>query len=213
MFKNLLITSALAVSAAASFSARAITFDFVAEAAGNERGALSIPVTVDGLTVTATAFDTASPNNAYNAYLDDLSGGKPGGLGVCRVLTTGDQCDPSSDDNVTFGESLQLVFSQEVTIDQITFNNGDHLTNFQGNFDVSSDGSDATYALTHIFTTPLQGTTFVFSNPNSQGGSTVSNEYQFYIGALEVTPVPVPAAVWLFCSGLIGLVAVARRRG
>jgi len=29
---------------------------------------------------------------------------------------------------------------------------------------------------------------------------------------LEVTLVPVPAAVWLFGSGLIGLVAVARRR-
>jgi hypothetical protein len=28
----------------------------------------------------------------------------------------------------------------------------------------------------------------------------------------DVTPVPVPAAVWLFGSGLLGLVAVARRR-
>lgn len=31
-------------------------------------------------------------------------------------------------------------------------------------------------------------------------------------GSLEVTPVPVPAAVWLFASGLLGLVGFSRRR-
>ena len=28
----------------------------------------------------------------------------------------------------------------------------------------------------------------------------------------EVTPVPVPAAVWLFGSGLLGLIGVAKRK-
>ncbi|MDH5570444.1 MAG: VPLPA-CTERM sorting domain-containing protein [Gammaproteobacteria bacterium] len=32
------------------------------------------------------------------------------------------------------------------------------------------------------------------------------------LGSLEVTAVPVPAAVWLFGTGLLGLVAVARRK-
>jgi hypothetical protein len=31
-----------------------------------------------------------------------------------------------------------------------------------------------------------------------------------YALAWQVTAVPVPAALWLFCSGLIGLVGVAR---
>ncbi len=31
-------------------------------------------------------------------------------------------------------------------------------------------------------------------------------------GATAVTTIPVPAAVWLFGSGLLGLVGVARRR-
>ncbi len=168
-----------------------------------------------GLSVTATAFDSVT-NVAYWAYLDGPSGG-PGGLGVCQNVNDPNaakpQCDPNSDDNVTYEESLMLVFNQEVTIDQITFNNGDHQQNFSGDFDLSIDGGAVTtYSLTNIFNTPLTGTEFTFSNPNSQGGSGVSNEYQFYIGVMEVTPVPVPAAVWLFASGLLGLVGVARRR-
>ena len=34
----------------------------------------------------------------------------------------------------------------------------------------------------------------------------------FYIRNADVTVVPVPAAAWLFGTGLLGLVAVARRR-
>jgi len=33
-----------------------------------------------------------------------------------------------------------------------------------------------------------------------------------FTGAMPTTPVPIPAAVWLFSSGLLGLVAVARKR-
>jgi len=34
----------------------------------------------------------------------------------------------------------------------------------------------------------------------------------FTVGVTEVQPVPVPAAVWLFGSGLIGLIGIARRK-
>ena len=37
-------------------------------------------------------------------------------------------------------------------------------------------------------------------------------KYEFYISSMEVTAVPVPAAVWLFASGLLVLAGVARRR-
>ena len=33
-----------------------------------------------------------------------------------------------------------------------------------------------------------------------------------YDGTFEVSSVPVPAAVWLFGSGLLGLIGVARRK-
>jgi len=34
----------------------------------------------------------------------------------------------------------------------------------------------------------------------------------FYIRSADATVVPVPAAIWLFGSGLIGLVGIARRK-
>ena len=37
-------------------------------------------------------------------------------------------------------------------------------------------------------------------------------KYEFYISSMEVTAVPVPAAVWLFGSGLLALVGVARKK-
>ena len=43
--------------------------------------------------------------------------------------------------------------------------------------------------------------------PSSTGAGGFTNDWIF-----EATLVPVPAAVWLFGSGLIGLIAVARRR-
>ena len=41
-------------------------------------------------------------------------------------------------------------------------------------------------------------------NPLSQG--------QFDNVRLDFSPVPIPAAVWLFGSGLLGLIGVARRK-
>ena len=56
---------------------------------------------------------------------------------------------------------------------------------------VFSGGSDRIWA---------DATGFVDTNPSFVGGS------------ITVNPVPVPAAVWLFGSGILGLIGVARRR-
>ncbi|HKJ09761.1 MAG TPA: flocculation-associated PEP-CTERM protein PepA [Gammaproteobacteria bacterium] len=68
-----------------------------------------------------------------------------------------------------------------------------------------------------VFTLQLGGgasTSSFLSGITSVGGHTVSPG-DLTLGAdgnLALTAVPVPAAVWLFSSGLIGLVGVARRR-
>jgi len=211
----------LAIAMLASSAVHSTTFDFAAVAdnegdplttyglVGGERGADVFTFTRDGISVTATGFDGSGlTNDAYFAYLDEGDAG----LGVCQVLN-GDQCAPNSDDNVTTDESLLLTFNQRVTIDTTTFVNGDHGINFSDDFQLTIDnGPTVTYSLMNIFIMDLTGTTFEFFNPNTGGGSTVSNDKQFYINTLDVTVVPVPAAAWLFGTGLIALVGVARRK-
>lgn len=48
--------------------------------------------------------------------------------------------------------------------------------------------------------------------PMAPGGPFAAFNANFNVKGIELTPVPVPAAVWLFGSGLLGLVGVARRR-
>lgn len=214
---SILLAGSLTVSAVAS----ATTFDFAAIAdgdnsygfTGGEFGAPSITFSKDGLTLVATGAD-ANTGAPYNAYLDKTwthsGGGGQGGLGVCKVLS-GDQCTPGSDDNVTIAENLTLAFDTRVTISETIFRNGEHNPTFDGTaiFDLIIDGGPAAqYSLVNIFTMDLTGTTFEFLNLNT----TDTDDFRFYISTMEVTAVPVPAAVWLFGSGLLGLVSVARRR-
>ena len=190
--------------------AGAVTFDFVSLANGNEKGYTTFTDTEGGITLEATG-QSADGKQDYYAYMDSGYAG----LGVCKVLTTGDQCGPSSDDNVTFDERLRLSFSQPVSLSDVTFINGYHGSAFDGIFQLGVDGAPMmSFDLAHHFSTDLTGTTFDFVNPNIQGDSYVSNGYQFYIGSLNVTasPVPVPAAGWLFVSGILGLIGLSRHR-
>lgn len=177
---------------------------------GREQGASSLTFTKNGVSVTTTGFNTNTPSIDYFAYLDSGNAG----LGVCQQLNgDNDQCKIGSDDNVTYNESLKLVFNETVTINETVFKNGSHGTRFDGDFQLSIDGGPAiTIALTNIFSTPLTGQEFIFSNPNIGGGSNVSNTQQFYISNLDVAPVPIPAAVWLFGSGLIGIIRFKNKK-
>jgi hypothetical protein len=219
MIKNLLL---LLFTVAMSSAASAVTFDFAAVADGDasygaaagEYGASSIVFSKDGISVAASGTSSNDNDPSQFAYLDSTwthsGGGGEGGLGVCADLS-GDQCVPSSDDNVTIGETLLLNFDQEVIITGITFRNGEHNPVFGADavFGLVVDGDiKADQNLTFNYNQSWQGTSFEFSNFNASD----TDPYRFYMSALTVTAVPVPPAVWLFASGLLGLVAVARRR-
>lgn len=53
---------------------------------------------------------------------------------------------------------------------------------------------------------------FDFSNGNQLANFKVSNDFAWAVRPGDVSTVPIPAAVWLFGSGLLGLAGVARRK-
>jgi len=202
-------------------SVSAATFDFIsyadsdADADGhNERGYKDFGVTEDGITLHATGYykqkNKWANSNSY-AYLDRGNAG----LGVCHQVKGLNQCDPSSDDNVTHKEKLVLTFDQTVSLDEMSFRNGGHGTKFKGKFQLSILlngiwGKWSKYDLDRSFTSSLLGEGFAFYNPNKRD----KHKYQFYIdtmtvsstpSTLAVSAVPAPSSVLLLMLGLIGL--------
>ena len=87
--------------------------------------------------------------------------------------------------------------------------------NFINSLDVPNIGGNGPI---HTFT-PLNGITYlaIGAPPNSSsvgnlGPVNATENSQFYIDGLNVSAVPVPGAVWLFGSGLLGLIGIARRK-
>ena len=69
------------------------------------------------------------------------------------------------------------------------------------------------FTLDGIFTTGSGFETFVFNGFNNITSLVWSNNNPFHqFDNIVVSSVPVPAAIWLFGSGLLGLFAVSRRR-
>ena len=202
-FRKISWLAALGVALTGS-AGSAATLDFLGYASGNEHGVTNgTTITFDGVDVTFNA--SAGANDAY-AYFDDGAG-----LGVCKVVTSGNQCTPSNDDNVTVGESVTLTFGEAYDVSDISFYAEGHtpLTSTQTLL-YSIDGG--AYQQSTFGT--LDGLSF-------DGVTSISFKYddasrtgeQFYITSMVATaPVPLPAGGLLLLSGLGGVAALRRRR-
>ncbi len=208
--KNWLLAGAASVFAAFG-SANAALLDFVAEAAGNERGvADGTTIAFDDINVTFSSLSAGQ----FFAYFDDLSGGKPGGLGVCTTLTgpAPSPCADPADDNIRAGQAVTLTFDQRVTLADFSFNPANH-DSLNGNdvntllIAINDANAFVRYTFAEAVASTFAGVELIrFSFDNAEGGR------QFYVSSLEASAVPLPAAAPLLIAGAAGLGLASRRR-
>lgn len=206
-----LLTAAAATIAMTGF-AHAATIDiqgFIDDGYG-ERGVQDgTMLTVDGLDIVFSA------ENGF-AYFDR---GRAG-VGACAVLNAQAQCVPSSDDNVTEGESVTLAFDGPFDLTGLVFRDANHDVLGTATGDLVDlrftdvDGLTKSYAYeigTTLALTAIESITLGYNNQ------------QFYLSAFGATEfgggtfdnvgeVPLPAAGFLFAGGIAAMSAVRRRR-
>jgi hypothetical protein len=88
-------------------------------------------ITDNGLTLTATAFESEGTSHVY---MDGFSPPSIGGMGACTNLDEGNQCFPASDDSASNGETLRWNFSHSITQVTLELGNGNHATYAFGAF-------------------------------------------------------------------------------
>lgn len=173
----------------------------------------SLNLSSDGANVAITGHGAAGQQYAY------LDWGTAG-LGSCgkvvsagkvntkSVGNTANNCDPSSDDNVTSREFLRFVFDTDVVITNIWFNN-----NHDGGFDVfdmvTIDGYATNVATGYAYGANGIGTFNVAAGYNFD---VAYNNEEFYISAIEFARVPESSSLFLLSVGLLGLVGARRRQ-
>jgi len=205
-----LLFATLAASLAA-FAANAAPIDFVAEAAGNERGVTSgtsfSSVNFGGLTL---QFDSDNPD--YFPYFDDLANGLPAGLGLCKALSSGPGsiCADTSDDDITMGEGVTVSFLDgPFDVRALSFNDTAH-NNLNAN-DVAqliisiNGGADLLFTFAGAIAAAQSGAFLGVDKIRFAYADT-----RFYIES--ISDAPIPAALPLLLSGLAGLFLASRRR-
>jgi hypothetical protein len=226
MFKRSLVL-AFALFAASAQEASAATFDFAALATpppgpqGGGEGFWNTQITTPGHVYTVgfvgvVASATGNTNAFSGAYLDAPDAAGPAGLGVC---STSGGCEGTNDDNVgrigdTTGaltETLRLTFTTPVKLTDLFFRNSDHGV-FVGSLMINGIlfTTSATGELTSADLAALSFATMFdfFSLP----GDANRIAKDFYVSGATVSPIPLPAALPLFGTGLAGLGLLGWRR-
>jgi len=197
----------LVLLSSASFS-MAATYDYDFDADEAERGAQ--PLNFGDLNVYGYKNGVEA-----NAYLDS---GVKAGIGVCGKLLSEQQgtnwCNPASDDNLQANEVLKFVFDAAKKVSVVGINglhisaNGQWVriwTDTQG-WDLLQVASDKITLGFYLTTLKVFGTmTGAMAEKYGRGTTT-----DLYVAGIN--EVPIPAAVWLFGSALLGLAGLRRRK-
>ncbi len=207
--KNIALAAGLLFSATAA-NAVILDFNSMAEASGSHGESAWNPLTFSfgDFSLSITGFATDDDDSVQYAYLDANNGG----LGTCKDLlstatanvttnSTANLCDPGSDDNITTNEGLSAVFTEDVIIENLWFNN-----NHDGGFDAGDQ--------INIDGTLFDVTTGYAGDSNGIGSFTVAAGYsfdisffneQFYLSAMEVrsAAVPEPSITMLLGIGFL----------
>lgn len=205
-------------SLALSVSAQAAYFDFqqwvdVNGAQGFDNN-MPFELTVDSLTLIATALESPGSVDSH-VYMDGMSNGTIGGMGVCSTLDGSFQCSPDIDDNVSVdgGNAERLIWDFDQILTEVTLELGDYIHD-----DFTEKSLEYRYGnqgwMTVVTDVNAMVTIALDGDSNTIRFRTAGAELvdEFYIRNADVSTVPVPAAVWLFGSGLIGLIGIARRK-
>jgi len=197
----------LVLLSSASFS-MAATYDYDFDADEAERGAQ--PLNFGDLNVYGYKNGVEA-----NAYLDS---GVKAGIGVCGKLLSEQQgtnwCNPASDDNLQANEVLKFVFDAAKKVSVVGIN-GPHIsangqwvriwTDTQG-WDLLQVASDKITLGFYLTTLKVFGT-MTGAMAEKYGRGTTTD-----LHVAGINEVPIPAAVWLFGSALLGLAGLRRRK-
>ncbi len=212
--KKLFAFAAASMAAGAlSMAAHAATIvSFADFAAGNEQGVTSgTSLNINGVNITF--------NSNFNPYFDDVSSGKPAGLGVCRVLSPLSFCADAGDDSIdgdlTINEYVIMQFDDgPFSVFQVSFRDGTHNSLDADNIGQVTWGIfDAVGGLLSFGTTSFaqviaMATAGFFANVDGIGFEFADTE--FYVE--YISDVPIPGALPLLLSGLAGLGFASRRK-